>query len=227
MSTIGPKQLAGSPFVGYAALGMPETSEQEGVVRQGSWAGMRSPVAWALLGLVIERADYGYGLLKRFERDYAELLPIKSDWHVYRALDALKGKSLIEDVPDPVAEHPDRSRQPKPHYRATDEGLRRYGEWLLWQVGAPRRHSHAFARQLAALAQHPGLALQLLEQQAERSLREARAETRSGQSTGRETLANRLVREERRLWPRAELMWLEYARRQFEEIASRAADDAS
>lgn len=35
---------------------------------------MRSPLNWALLGLVIQRPSYGYELVQRFERIYEDAL---------------------------------------------------------------------------------------------------------------------------------------------------------
>ena len=35
---------------------------------------MRSPVNWALLGLIIERPSYAYNLAQRFERRYGDTL---------------------------------------------------------------------------------------------------------------------------------------------------------
>ena len=53
---------------------------------------IRSPVYWALIGLVIERPSYGYELLKRFEREYGQMLPLSSESHVYRALTSCRSR---------------------------------------------------------------------------------------------------------------------------------------
>ena len=107
------------------AMGRPARERAE--VRQtdkGGWSTIRSPVSWALLGLVIERPDYGYGLVKRFQREYSDVLTIKSDWHVYRALDGLRARSLIEQVDLVNGEALELGgRQPKPHYRVTGGGF--------------------------------------------------------------------------------------------------------
>src|SRR5271168_3961392 len=78
---------------------------------------MRSPVNWALLGLVIERPSYGYELVKRFQREYEDVLPLSSESHVYTALKALERRGLIEETPGKGG-----GRQPKPCYHATATG---------------------------------------------------------------------------------------------------------
>ena len=186
-----------------------------------SWAGIRSPVAWTLLGLVIERPGYGYSLLKRFEREYAELLPIRSDWHVYRALDALKSKGLIDQIPDQGGDALSGGRQPKPHYRATDAGVTVYAEWLLSQVGTPHKHAQLLARQLAVLAHRPEVALQIIDRYEAICLEAlARVATPDRHRTTAEgnTLASRLAGEESRLALAAVLPWLEYARAEFRSL---------
>ena len=60
---------------------------------------MRSPLNWALLGLVIQRPSYGYELVQRFERTYEDALELSSPSQVYTALDALRRRSLIEELP--------------------------------------------------------------------------------------------------------------------------------
>ena len=53
---------------------------------------MRSPINWALLGLVIQRPSYGYELVQRFERTYEDALELSSPSQVYTALDALSAQ---------------------------------------------------------------------------------------------------------------------------------------
>jgi len=205
-----------------------EGEAESGGTRAASWAGIRSPVSWALLGLVIERPGYGYGLVKRFEREYAAMLPIKSDWHIYRALDGLKSRGLVdveegseEDADDPVSPG---VRQPKPRYCATDAGVKMYAEWLMTQVSAPRRQGQLFARQLGVLANRPRVALEIIDRCEANCLAaasESGATGRSGKgSSGHsdERLATRLTREELRLSLAAVLPWLAFARCEFRSL---------
>jgi DNA-binding PadR family transcriptional regulator len=131
---------------------------EERVKRERS---MRSSINWTVLGLVIERPDYGCGLWTRFERLYGDVLPI-GESNVYAALDALRDRGFIEKVGEPRGGFSDSGRQPKPHYRATAEGLEEYAAWVIAQAREHNRRSVLFARQLGALAQQPQTALGIL-----------------------------------------------------------------
>jgi DNA-binding PadR family transcriptional regulator len=181
---------------------------------------MRSPVNWAVLGLTIERPSYGYEILQRFERNYGELLRLSSPSQIYTALDSLMARGLIEatsEPPDGVA-----SRQPKLHYRVTEDGIRRYQEHLMAQAEEDRRRASLFARELAALA--PAAALAVLDRYEQICLAQAtRAQPANGPgaSDSTPTLADRLAVEEERLAMEAKLPWIEYARRELRGLADR------
>jgi DNA-binding PadR family transcriptional regulator len=184
---------------------------------------IRSPVTWTVLGLVIERPSYGWELSKRFERLYGDVLPVGGESNIYRALETLHGKSLIEELEEPrtVA---GTSRQPKQHYRATTEGLERYAEWVMAGEREHRRRSLLFARQLGALAQEPETALAILGryEQAWLDDKGARIPTASGFSTRPVPgLADRLASAYGRDVKAATLGWIEYARREFAALTSR------
>jgi DNA-binding PadR family transcriptional regulator len=98
---------------------------------------MRSPVNWAVLGLMIERPSYGYEILQRFERNYGELLKLSSPSQIYTALDSLMDRGMIEATSEPSPSIG--SRQPKLHYRATEDGVRRYQEHLVNHAEEDRR----------------------------------------------------------------------------------------
>lgn len=183
---------------------------------------IRSPVSWALLGLVIQRPSYGYELVQRFERTYGDALGLSSISQIYTALDTLKRRGMIEEIP------PDSGaaigRQPKPHYRATERGMHDHREWLITQLREERRRCRLFARQLAMLA--PADALTVIER-CEQALLEQAAGTRLAgalddpDASGPADLAERLIGEEERLTSGAWLAWVEYARRQFTALAAR------
>lgn len=194
--------------------------------RERSPLSIRSPVYWTLLGLIIERPDYGYGLLQRFEREYGEAMPLSSNSHIYEGLSVLQRGSLIEVYRSKGG------RQPTPHYRATSEGVRAYGDWLIGRVRLERLRSRLFARQLAALASEPQLGLEVIESYERACLQEAEAgaitPTRLGEpSSGRiESLALALTSEQARLAGGAELPWAEYARARFTQLLrTRVADE--
>lgn len=188
---------------------------------------MRSPVNWALLGLVIQRPSYGYELVQRFERTFGQALELSSPSQVYTAIDALERRGWIEEIPP---EEPSAVvRQPKPHYRATVEGARGYEQWLICQMRAERRRSRMFAQQLAMLA--PSAALRVLERCEQELLREASAVSPAGAAPpavgaggqdaspeGPGGLTARLVAEEERLAIDARLGWIGYARRELKAL---------
>jgi len=184
--------------------------------------GMRSPVYWALLGLVIERPSYGYELVTRFERMYGDILPISGDSHIYNALNVLEGRSLIKvmRLTHPVSTGT--ARQPKYHYRATDLGREGYGTHLVEQMREARRHSQRIVRELAIFASNPRMALEIIDEIEEICLHEAvRARMspsplRAGSSSA---LVDRLATEESRLAMEAMLPWVEYARATFKALA--------
>jgi DNA-binding PadR family transcriptional regulator len=187
------------------------------------WENVRSPIYWALLGLVIERSGYGYELLKRFERSYGSTLPIKSDWHIYRALNGLREKGLVEEIPVDEVAHESVGRQPKPHYRATREGFTRYRDWLIAQA-PPQRSSSLLVRHLAALARSPRVALEIIDHYERAFLTEAervaRAEGKRDEGPP-PTLADRLAVKEGRLASAVNISWLEYARAEFLALLDR------
>jgi len=170
---------------------------------------MRSPINWALLGLLIQRPSYGYGLVQRFERAYGDTLELSSRSQIYTALDSLTRRDLIERAEDAGGEDP--LRQPKPHYRATEAGIRVYEHWLIGQVSEDERRSRLIAQHFAALA--PEHALRVLERCAELCL-EAMGRLPADDDeelSGRPALAERLAGEECRLRAGAVLSWIEYA----------------
>lgn len=179
---------------------------------------MHSPVNWALLGLVIERPSYAYELAQRFERTYGAVLHLSSVSHVYTALAALKGRSLIEELPGTRA-----GRQPKPRYQATPRGREDHVRWLVGQVAEDRRRQQLFVLQLATFNRDPRAALEILAQYEQACLVELRdipiAPHEGACRDGAPELAARLTDEERRMALGAKLAWVQYARRELSALA--------
>jgi len=176
---------------------------------------MRSPVNWALLGLVIQRPSYAYELVRRFERAYGGLLEISSQSQIYRALDAMQSRGFVKIR---RARSGAESRQPKPRYHATDEGLNCYQEWLVAQVEHERSRSRLLAGQLAML---PAARALVVLDRFERACLEGASATPVG-AAGRARSGERdasdvselLTVEDERLTLDARLMWIQYARLQ-------------
>lgn len=186
-------------------------------------APMRSLVNWALLGLVIDRPSYAYELAQRFERTYSDALSLSSVSHVYTAVAALQTRGLIEEIPGTRT-----GRQPKPHYRATDEGIIEYREWLVSQASEDRQRQRLLVLQLAGLTRNPKAALEILARYEQMCLEQAgrlpltRADDLAADS--RADLSSRLVGEESRLAVDAKLSWIQYARREFKALSNRNGD---
>jgi DNA-binding PadR family transcriptional regulator len=169
---------------------------------------MRSPMAWALLGLVIEEPSYGHELLQRFRRSYGEALALSSPKHIYRLLDKLRLHELIVETAPRPDEKPAPNRLPKPHYRATEQGMRAYQDWLLMQLEEARERGRLFARQLAML--EPEQALAVIDQYERECL--ADNEEPAPIDTERESVAERLAEQEEHLGLQVRLSWIEFAR---------------
>lgn len=184
---------------------------------------MTSAINWALLGLVIERPSYGLELFYRYERAYADVLPISGQSHIYSALDALEARGLIETVPA-LAKG---GRQPKPHYSATRVGARSYEDWLVEQVDAQLRQQQFWVRQLAIFAHDPPAALRVLDRFRNRYLAGVGEIGRppGGSPTGSRELIERLALEQQRIAVGGMLTWLGAAHAGFENLAGSGVGD--
>lgn len=183
-------------------------------------AAMRSPINWALLALVIQRPSYGYELVQRLERTYADTVELSSRSQVYTALDSLARHGLIEHAQEDSAADP--VRQPKLHYRATKAGVSAYDKWLMEQVSEDERRSRLIAQHFAAL--DPQHALRVLDRCADLCLRAVgtlQPEDTEQESERPSALAERLAGEEQRLRAGAVLSWIEYARSELKAITRR------
>jgi len=183
---------------------------------------MRSPIAWALLGLVIEQPSHGYELLHRFRRNYGETLALSNPKYIYRLLDTLHAHQLIEETEPSPDEPPARNRLPKPRFRATEQGVHAYSEALLLQMEEGRHRQRLFARQLAML--EPQSALEVIDRYEEECL--ADADESPGPEGERESVALRLTAQEEQLALAARLSWVEYARRELVELVGHRGVEA-
>ncbi|MGC2374894.1 MAG: PadR family transcriptional regulator [Solirubrobacteraceae bacterium] len=183
---------------------------------------MTSVVYWVLLGLVIERPSYGLELYHRFQRMYGDLLSVKSESHVYGALNSLEKRELIETIPGTGV-----ARQPKPHYKATQHGAHSYEDWLVTQVDDEPRRQELLVRQLGIFADDPAAALRLVGRFEEQHLKSAAPAARlpGVPRDSRAELIEDLVAERRRLADGGMLKWLHYAEDRIESRAGRPVDD--
>ena len=134
---------------------------------------MRSPVKWALLGLVIERPSHAYELAQRLERRYGPTLPLSDTRHAYRAIKDLANRSLIERIPDahesadsePSEPSPSEPSGPsKPSYprdRQGDRGVPGVADRLY--LGEERQQRQLFILALSALTRQPEQMIEVVE----------------------------------------------------------------
>ncbi|HEY1688975.1 MAG TPA: helix-turn-helix transcriptional regulator [Solirubrobacteraceae bacterium] len=181
---------------------------------------MRSPINWALLGLLIKRPSYGYELVQRFERTYEGSLELSSRSQIYAALDRLARRGMIEHVEHDEAQRGlDPLRQPKLRYRVTDAGVHSYEHWLIDEMNGDPGRSRLITQQFAALA--PAHALRVLERCEQMCLETIGRSTERGDDRD-EALAERLAGEEERLRAGAMLEWIEYARSELRAAENRS-----
>ncbi len=175
---------------------------------------LRSPLTWALLGLVIERPSHGYELAQRFKHTYDDTLALNNPKNIYRLLETLIDHGLIEETKPSARDKPARNRLPKPRYRATTHGQRTYEEWLVAQMRQEFDQQRLFARQLAML--EPEAALEVLERYEREYLDEETDETPS-KASHEGGIAENLAQEDERLKLSTTLTWLQYARRELKQ----------
>ncbi|MFI5004543.1 MAG: PadR family transcriptional regulator [Solirubrobacterales bacterium] len=193
--------------------------------KKASGRAMSSQVYWALLGVVIERPSYGLELYNRFQRMYGDVLPISGESHVYSALNVLEGRGFIATIPEVGV-----TRQPKPHYQATQLGEHSYVEWLVEQVDAERRRQELWVRQLTIFAHNPRAAVHVLgrfEREYLKGTGQVGHQPAGEVAGARDELIDGLVADHQRRSVRATLLWLRHAHDVFEARAagSAARDD--
>jgi DNA-binding PadR family transcriptional regulator len=186
---------------------------------------MRSPINWAVLGLLIERPGHAYELFQRFDDAYAGAIELSSNSQMNGALKALRERALIERLPD-EAESGDPSAFGRRRYRPTAEGLRAYEERMMAWSPRSAEAPGVFARQLAVLP--AATALAVIEHYEQACLSEI-SDTRlpradPSASGGAQALAARLIAEDKHNVLTAKIKWARYARSQLETPASEQMD---
>jgi len=182
---------------------------------------MRSPIHWAVLGLLIERPGHGYDLFQRFDHAYAGAIELSTHSQINGAVKALEQRSLIERIPPSPPDAPTRPRTTAIVYRATAKGLRDYQEWLMAWSPRSADAPGVFARQLAVLPTPTALAV--IERYEQACLGET-CTTPVPRSDGRAPgdaleLQGRLISEEKHLALAAKIEWARYARSQIKAFA--------
>jgi len=179
-----------------------------------------SPVASALLGVMIERPSHGYELAQRFNHVYGDALPAIDPRKIYRPLKMLQTHGLIRETRPSADEKPAPNRLPKPRFRATAKGVRAYQAWLVSQMEEQRARQRLFALQLSML--EPGTALSVIERYEQECLQEAGEPAQAGQiapgTRGAAGVAQRLADADERLALEVRLTWIAYARSELQAL---------
>jgi DNA-binding PadR family transcriptional regulator len=186
---------------------------------------MRSPIHWAVLGLLIERRGHAYDLFTRFDSAYAGAIELSSHSQINGALKALEQRRMIERLP-PDEEGPDAQAQPRTRYQPSAKGLRDYEEYLLAWSPRSADAPGVFARQVGVLP--PASALVAIERFEEACLSETSsirlAREQGSPPSSALQLEARLMAEEKHLALAAKIQWARYARSQIKALASARMD---
>lgn len=185
---------------------------------------IRSPLNWAVLGLLIERPSYGSELKARFEHRYEGLLQLGSDSRIYRVLTELEKQAMIRPMPEANPVSSGTERQPKRHYCATAHGRESFHEYLVEEMRELRRRSQLRARLLAVLVDRPLQALEVIDEIEDACVQEAihtplPAARARFPTDSVLALAQDLAAEECRLAMDPNLEFVGYTRRLFKALA--------
>lgn len=174
-----------------------------------SGAKLRPSAKLAVLGLVLQRPSWGYELVARFDRAFAEQ---PWPWRVtpqaiYGALNDLEAAELIERM-EPAGEPRTASaqRNARQHYRGTSGGARAMREWLASPMLSNPSREELLIRLHFGDADEGSLR-QMLRLHAAECLEELE---RIG-AIPAVTRPERLVKEDRRLAVQARLSWIDFA----------------
>ncbi len=191
---------------------------------------MTSEVYWTVLGLIIEAPDYGAELFRSYQREYDELQPVSESSHIYAAINELEDRGYIREVRASRRSRAGVGRQPRPHYEATELGIRDFIDHLVEQAEADRKSHELWLRQLAAFAEQPSVALHVLGRFQRICLQRVGTlgEGAAGEPPeAREELVAHLAAKHERFAGGGTLSWLKYTIAIFEARAGRAARDGT
>lgn len=177
---------------------------------------LRSQVACAVLGLVIEKPSHGYEIGQRFERRFGGFLSVGRS-SIYAALASLMDAALIEKMAGRSTTGVSRGAKAGASYRATPRGARAYRGWLAERVRNDPQRVEMLGRMMLAGVHSVEAALDFIAGYERECVREAQELERPGESArsgcgGISGLVERLLIEERRRMIDAQLAWITYAR---------------
>ena len=185
-------------------------------------AALRSQVACAVLGLVIEKPSHGYEIGQRFEGRFGGFLSAGRS-SIYAALGSLVEAGLIEKMAGRSRTGVRQGAKAGAPYRATATGARAYRESLAERIRDDPQRVEMLGRMTLAGVRSVEAALDFIGSYEEQLVREARELARPsvGEPTappGISGVVERLLIEERRRMIDAQLAWITYARAELRAV---------
>jgi DNA-binding PadR family transcriptional regulator len=190
---------------------------------------LRSQVACAVLGLVIEKPSHGYEIGQRFDRRFGGFLSVGRS-SIYAALGTLMDAGLIEKMSGRSTTGVSRGAKAGASYRATARGARAYRGWLAERVRNDPQRVEMIGRMTLAGVQSAEAALDFIGRYERECVREAQELARPINDgdldcEGISGLVERLLIEERRRMIDAQLSWITYARAELRAVSAGAPVD--
>jgi DNA-binding PadR family transcriptional regulator len=194
------------------------------------YAVLRSQVACAVLGLVIEKPSHGYEIGQRFERRFGGLLTVGRS-SIYAALGTLMEAALIEKMATRSTTGVSRGAKAGACYRATAGGARAYRAWLAERLRRDPQRVEMLGRMTLAGVHSVDAALDFIARYERECIREAQELALPGPGAssaedGLSGLVERLLIEERRRMIDAQLAWINYARAELLAASARPPGSA-
>jgi DNA-binding PadR family transcriptional regulator len=200
----------------------------EGVLERGAdpagSVALRSQVACAVLGLVIEKPSHGYEIGQRFERRFGEFMSVGRS-SIYAALGSLVERELIEKMAGRSTTGVRQGAKAGACYRATVRGARAYRGWLAERVRNDPQRAEMLGRMALAGVHSVEAALDFIGRYERECVREAQELARASRSAGSGSVGvagvlERLLIDERRRMIDAQLAWIAYARAELRDVRS-------
>jgi DNA-binding PadR family transcriptional regulator len=190
----------------------------------GGGGTLKSEVACAVLGLVIEKPSYGYEIWQRFDPRFGGFLQAGKSM-IYSVLTSLAAAGLIEEMVGIESVGVKRGAKPGPSYRATRQGARAYRRRVAERLRGDPQRAEMLGRLVLAGINGIEAALELLDRYEEQCLLELQemappapnAPWRARSEVSR--LVERLILEEGRRTIDAQLKWVDYARAELRAFA--------
>jgi DNA-binding PadR family transcriptional regulator len=185
-------------------------------------AALRSQVACAVLGLVIEKPSHGYEIGQRFDRRFGGFLSVGRS-SIYAALASLMEAGLIEKMSGRSTTGVSRGAKAGASYRATPRGARAYRAWLAERVRNDPQRVEMLGRMTLAGVHSVEAALDFIGRYERECVREAQELSRplgdaDDERDGITGVVERLLIDERRRMIDAQLGWITYARAELRAV---------